>query len=96
MNVRPLDDRVLIKRLNTEEKTSGGIVLPTAAQEKSQKGKVVTAGPGKVLKNGERASLAVKAGDLVLFGKYAGTEIKIDGEVHQIMRENEILAIVQE
>ena len=95
-NVKPLDDRVLVKPLEAEEKTSGGIVIPDTAKEKPQRGKVVAVGPGKLLDSGERAPLAVKKGDLVLFGKYSGTEIKIDGDEHSIMRENEILAILEE
>ena len=94
--VKPLDDRVLVKPLEAEEKTSGGIVIPDTAKEKPQRGKVVAVGPGKLLDSGERAPLAVKKGDLVLFGKYSGTEIKIDGDEHSIMRENEILAILEE
>ncbi len=94
--VKPLDDRVLVKPLEAEEKTSGGIVIPDTAKEKPQRGKGVAVGPGKLLDSGERAPLAVKKGDLVLFGKYSGTEIKIDGDEHSIMRENEILAILEE
>ena len=96
MNVRPLDDRVLIKPLEAEEKTAGGIVLPDTAKEKSQRGEVIAVGAGKLLDDGERAPLSVKKGDRVLFGKYAGTEIKIGGEEHQIMRESEILAVLEE
>lgn len=96
MNVRPLDDRILIRPLEAEEKTAGGIVLPDSAKEKPQRGEVVAVGDGKVLDNGDRAPLAVKTGDTVIFGKYAGTEIKIDGAEHQIMREHEILAVLEE
>lgn len=96
MNVRPLEDRVLIKPLEAESKTAGGIVLPDTAKEKSQRGKVVSVGSGKLLDDGKRAPLALKKGDVVLFGKYAGTEIKIGGEQHQIMRENEVLAVLEE
>lgn len=96
MNVRPLDDRVLIKPLEAETKTAGGIVLPDTAKEKSQRGRVVCVGSGKLLDDGKRAPVALKAGDVVLFGKYAGTEIKIGGEQHQIMRENEVLAVLEE
>jgi chaperonin GroES len=94
--VKPLDDRVLIKRLEAEERTSGGIVLPDTAKEKPQRGKIVAVGAGKLLDNGSRSSLTVQPGDLVLFGKYAGTEIKIDGEEHTIMRENELLGVLED
>ena len=96
MNVRPLEDRVLIKPLEAESKTAGGIVLPDTAKEKSQRGKVVSVGSGKLLDDGKRAPLALKKGDVVLFGKYAGTEIKIDGNQHQIMREQDVLAVLEE
>ena len=96
MAVKPLDDRVLIKRLEAEDKTAGGIVLPDTAKEKPQKGKIVAVGTGKLLEDGKRASLSVKAGDVVLFGKYAGTEIKIAGEEHTIMRESELLGVLEE
>ena len=95
MNVRPLEDRVLIKPLAAEEKTSGGIVLPDNAKEKQQRGTVVAIGSGKLLDSGGRAGLSVKAGDTVVFGKYSGTEIKVAGEDHQIMRESEILAVLE-
>ncbi|HZU95479.1 MAG TPA: co-chaperone GroES [Planctomycetota bacterium] len=94
-NIRPLDDRILIKALEAEEKTAGGIVLPDTAKEKPQRGKVVAVGPGKLLENGERAPLTVKVGNTVIYGKYAGTEIKLEGEEHTIMRENEILAVLE-
>jgi chaperonin GroES len=94
-NIRPTDDRVLIKALEAEEKTSGGILLPDAAKEKPQRGKVVAVGPGKVLDSGERAPLTVKVGMTVIYGKYAGTEIKLEGDEHTIMRESEILAILE-
>jgi len=96
MNVTPLDDRVLVLPLEASTTTSGGIVLPDSAKEKSQRGEVVAVGGGKLLDSGKRAELAVKKGDRVLFGKYAGTEIKIDGKEHQIMRESEILAVLEE
>lgn len=95
MNVRPLDDRVLIKPLEAADTTAGGIVLPDSAKEKSQRGQVVAVGGGKLLDSGERAPLAVKTGDTVIFGKYAGTEIKVEGVEHQIMREHEILAVLE-
>jgi chaperonin GroES len=94
--VKPLDDRVLVKRMEAEERTSGGIVLPDTAKEKPQKGKVVAVGAGKLLDNGQRSELAVKPGDVVLFGKYAGTDIKIEGEEHTIMREGELLGVLEE
>lgn len=95
MNIKPLDDRILVKPLEAEERTAGGIVLPDTAKEKPTRGKVVAAGPGKLLDSGERAPLAVKIGDVVLYGKYSGTEIKVGGEEHSIMRENEILAVLE-
>ncbi len=96
MKVRPLDDRILIRPLEAQETTSGGIVLPDTAKEKSQRGEVIAVGNGKLLDTGDRAPLAVKSGDRVIFGKYAGTEIKIGGNQHQIMREHEILAVLEE
>lgn len=94
--VRPLDDRVLVRPIEAEDRTAGGIVLPDTAKEKSQRGEVVAVGTGRLLDTGERVPLALKAGDRVLFGKYAGTEIKIEGEEHQIMRESEILGVLEE
>ena len=95
MKVRPLHDRVIVKRVEEEGKTKGGIIIPDTAKEKPVEGKVVAVGGGKVLENGEKQPLEVKAGDRVLFGKYAGTEIQIDGEEHLIMREDDIIAIVE-
>ena len=92
VKIKPLDDRVVIKVLEAEEKTTGGIVLPDTAKEKPQKGKILAIGPGKLLDNGERASFSVKKSDLVLFGKYSGQDITIEGNEYKIMRENEILA----
>ena len=94
MKLNPLNDRVLVKRLETEEKTAGGLYIPDTAKEKPSKGQVVAVGPGKVGDNGERTALAVKAGDEVLFNKYAGTEVKLDGVDHLVMREEDILAII--
>ena len=94
MKLKPLNDRVLVKRLESEEKTAGGLYIPDTAKEKPSRGKVVAAGPGKLADDGKRAALAVKAGDLVLFNKYAGTEISLDGEEHLVMREDDILAII--
>jgi chaperonin GroES len=95
MKVRPLHDRVIVKRIEEEEKTKGGIIIPDTAKEKPIEGKIVAAGNGKILENGNKVPLEVKKGDRVLFGKYAGTEIKIDGEEHLIMREDDIIAIIE-
>ena len=95
MKLRPLHDRVIVKRIDEEEKTSGGIIIPDTAKEKPQQGKVIAVGKGKILENGKVMPLTVKKGDRILFGKYSGTDIKIDGEEHLIMREDDILAIVQ-
>ena len=95
MKVRPLNDRVLVLRTGEEEKTSGGIIIPDTAKEKPQEGKVIAVGPGKVNEEGNKIPLDVKAGDKVLFGRYSGTEIKIDGVEHLIMREDDILAIIE-
>jgi chaperonin GroES len=95
MKIRPLHDRVIIKRIEEEETTKGGIIIPDSAKEKPSEGKVVAVGKGKALDNGEIKALDVKKGDKVLFGKYAGTEIKIEGEEHLIMREDDIIAIVE-
>ena len=92
MKLRPLDDRVVIEPLEAEEKTAGGIVLPDTAKEKPQRGRVVSVGPGRVLDDGSRATISVAKGDEVLFGKYSGNEVKIDGVEYKIMRENDILA----
>ena len=95
MKLRPLHDRVIVKRVEEEEKTAGGIIIPDAAKEKPQQGKVIAAGKGKILENGKVSPLAVKKGDRILFGKYSGQEIKIEGEEHLIMREDDILAIIK-
>jgi chaperonin GroES len=95
MKVKPLQDRVLLKRLEVEEKTPGGIIIPDTAKEKPQECKVIAVGPGKTLENGEIKKIALKEGDRVLIGKYSGTEIKINGEEHIIVREDEILAVVE-
>jgi chaperonin GroES len=94
MQIKPLQDRVIVKRLEEEEKTAGGIIIPDTAKEKPQQGKVLAVGPGKVLEGGTRVDLTVKEGDVVLFGKYAGSEVKIGGEELLIMREDDILGIV--
>ncbi len=95
MKVRPLNDRVLIKRLAEEEKTAGGLYIPDAAKEKPARGKVIAVGAGKRDDAGKRISLDLKAGDEVLFGKYSGTEIKLEGDEHMILREDEILAVIE-
>ena len=95
MKIKPLQDRVIVKRQEEEEKTKGGIIIPDSAKEKPQEGTIVAVGPGKVADNGDTIAMTVKEGDLVLFSKYAGTEIKIDGEEHMIMREDDILGIVE-
>ena len=96
MKVKPLNDRVLVKRIEEVQVTKGGIVIPDTAKEKPIEGKVVAVGSGKIADNGERVALTVKAGDRVLFGKYAGTEIKVEGEEHLMMREDDILAIIED
>ena len=93
--LKPLDDRVVVKALESEEKTAGGIVLPDNAKEKPQRGRVVAAGPGKLSDAGDRIALSVKVGDEVLFGKYAGNEVKINGDELKIMRESDLLAKVE-
>jgi chaperonin GroES len=95
MNIKPLNDRVLVLRIAEEQKTSGGIVIPDTAKEKPQEGKVIAVGPGKFDENGKRIPLDVKKNDRVLFGKYSGNEIKIDGVEHLIMREDDILGIIE-
>jgi chaperonin GroES len=95
MKIRPLHDRVIVKRMEGEEKTKGGIIIPDTAKEKPVEGKVIAVGSGKVLENGQNVPLQVKEGDRILFGKYSGTEVKIDGGEHLIMREDDIIAIVE-
>ena len=95
MKIRPLGDRILVLRVKEEEKTSGGIIIPDSAKEKPQEGKVVAVGVGKTGDKGERIPMTVKEGDRILFGKYAGNEIKIDGVEHLIMHEDDILGIVE-
>ena len=92
VNLRPLDDRVVVKPLEAEETTAGGIVLPDSAREKPQRGKVVAVGPGKLLDSGNRGQLSVSIGDEVIFGKYGGSEVEIDGVDYKILRESDILA----
>jgi chaperonin GroES len=93
--IRPLGDRVLVKRIKEEEKTKGGIIIPDTAKEKPQEGKVIAVGKGKKTDDGKVIPLDVKAGDKVLFGKYSGSEIKLDGEEHLIMREDDILGVLE-
>jgi chaperonin GroES len=95
MSIRPLHDRVLVQRVKEEEKTKGGIIIPDTAKEKPIEGKVVAVGNGKVLEDGSVRKLEVKKGDRILFGKYSGTEVKIDGEEHLILREDDILGVVE-
>jgi len=95
MRVRPLQDRVIVRRIDEEEKTPGGIIIPDTAKEKPQQGEVVATGPGKRDEDGRLQALDVKPGDRVLFGKYAGTEIKLDGEDLLIMREDDILGVIE-
>ena len=91
MKIRPLQDRIIVKRMAEEEMTKGGIIIPDSAKEKPMEGEVIAVGNGKILDNGQKSKPDVKAGDKVLFSKYAGTEVKIDGEEHLIMREDDIL-----
>ena len=95
MNIRPLQDRIIVKRLESEEMTKGGIIIPDSAKEKPMEGQVIAVGNGKLNDNGERVAPDVKAGDIVLFSKYAGTEVKIDNEEHLIMREDDILGVIE-
>lgn len=95
MKIRPLHDRILVERLEEEEKTAGGILIPDTAKEKPQKGKVVAVGEGKINEKGERVKMDVKAGDLILFEKYAGNEVKIEGKEYLIMREEDVMGIIE-
>ena len=95
MNVRPLHDRIIIQRIEEGEQKVGGIIIPDSAKEKPQQGKVIAAGTGKVKDDGTRQRPDVKAGDLILFGKYSGQEIKLDGEEYIIMREDEVLGVIE-
>lgn len=96
MKVRPLHDRLIVKRLEEEEKTKGGIIIPDTAKEKPIEGKVIAVGKGKVQEDGTTIPMEVKKGDRILFAKYAGTEVKIDGEEHLIMKEDDVLAIIEQ
>lgn len=96
MKIRPLHDRILVKRLEGEEKSKGGIIIPDTAKEKPAEGKVLSVGKGKVLENGEVKPLDIKEGDRILFSKYSGTEVKIGGEEYLIMREDDILGVIED
>jgi chaperonin GroES len=95
MKIRPLHDRVIVQRIQEEEKTKGGIIIPDTAKEKPQEGKVIAVGAGKILENGTKLALDVKVGDKILFGKYSGTEIKIEGDEFLMMREDDILGVIE-
>ena len=95
MKIRPLQDRLLVRRVEEEEKSRGGIIIPDSAKEKPIEGEIVAVGAGKVLENGKVRALDVKAGDRILFGKYAGNEIQVDGVEHLILREDEILGVLE-
>ncbi|MDR0549380.1 MAG: co-chaperone GroES [Deltaproteobacteria bacterium] len=95
MKLRPLNDRILVKRVDEEETTKGGIIIPDTAKEKPQQGKVIAIGEGKLVDNGTRVQAGVKPGDNILFGKYSGTEIKLDGEEYLIMRDDDIFGILE-
>jgi chaperonin GroES len=95
MKLAPLDDRVVIKQSEAEEKSAGGIILPDAAKEKPQRGKIIAVGPGKILDNGKRSEMNVKKGDEVLYAKYSGNEIEIDGENYVILHEGDILGVIE-
>ena len=96
MKVRPLHDRLIVKRLEEEEKTKGGIIIPDTAKEKPIEGKVIAVGKGKIKKDGTKIPMEVKKGDRILFAKYAGAEVKIDGEEHLIMKEDDVLVIIEQ
>lgn len=95
MKIRPLGDRILVKRIKEEDKTKGGIIIPDAAKEKPQEGKVVAVGKGKITETGQLVVPEVKAGERILFGKYSGSEVKLDDEEHLIMREDDILGVLE-
>jgi chaperonin GroES len=94
MNVKPLADRILVKPLEAEEKTKGGIIIPDNAKEKPQKGEVIAVGPGKIADNGQKIAMELKKGDNVLYGKYSGTEVTIDGKEYLIVKESDVFAII--
>lgn len=95
MTIKPLEDRILVQALETSEQKKGGIIIPDTAKEKPEEGKVIAVGTGKILDSGQRKPVEVKKGDRILFGKYAGTEVTVDGEKHLIMREDDVLAIIE-
>jgi chaperonin GroES len=95
MKIRPLGDRILVRRIKEEEKTKGGIFIPDTAKEKPQEGKIVAVGKGKMSEAGTLVAPEVKAGDTILFGKYSGSEVKVDGEEHMIMREEDVLGVLE-
>ncbi len=95
MKVRPLHDRLIVKRLEEEEKTKGGIIIPDTAKEKPIEGKVIAAGEGRINKDGKKIPMEVKKGDRILFAKYAGTEVKMDGEEYLMMKEDDVLAVIE-
>ncbi|MEJ2604602.1 MAG: co-chaperone GroES [Gammaproteobacteria bacterium] len=95
MQIRPLHDRVIIKRMEEERTTAGGIVIPDTAAEKPIRGEVIAVGKGKILENGEVRALDLKAGDKVLFGKYSGTEVKVEGEDYLVMKEDDVMAVIE-
>lgn len=95
MKIRPLHDRIIVERLEEESKTAGGLIIPDTAKEKPQKGKIIAAGKGKVTEDGKVLTLDVKVGDLILFGKYSGTEIKVEGKEYLMMREDDVLGVIE-
>lgn len=95
VNIRPLNDRIIVRRIDEQEQMRGGLYIPDTAKEKPQEGEVLAIGAGKLLENGQRIPIDLKAGDRILFGKYAGTEIKLDGEEYLILREDDVLGVVQ-
>ncbi len=95
MNIRPLHDRIVVKRIETQEQVRGGIIIPDTAKEKPQEAEVIAVGPGKILDDGKRAPMDVKAGERILIGKYSGSEIKIEDQEYVILREDEVLAVIQ-
>jgi chaperonin GroES len=94
-SIRPLNDRIIVRRVEEQEQMRGGLYIPDSAKEKPQEGEVIAVGQGRILNNGERVAMDVKAGDKVLFGKYAGTEIKLDGEEYLILREDDVLGVIE-
>ena len=95
MKIRPLHDRIIVERLEEESKTAGGLIIPDSAREKPQEGKVIAVGTGKVTEDGKKLPLALKAGDRILFGKYSGSEIKVDGKEYLMMREDDVLGVIE-